>query len=398
MLAQDQDQDYVAKFSLPVLFSLGFRPFYFAGSLYAVIIMGIWIGFLTGQLTIHGPFDGVLWHAHELIYGFAVAILIGFLFTAASNWSRRPTPSGWSLAGLLALWAFGRLLLLLEDGLFSMVVDLAFLPLAALGVGVPLVKSRNRRNYFVLILIVTLWAANLGFYAVAYEWIGVDINQLFTVSIGVFALFISIIGGRVIPFFANNVLGEKLAKRHQWLEYAAASALLLSLVLDIAVSADEGSMWLQFGVLMLVVLLTSGQDRGLAPLDHGIAPDSFHLAPVLQPGCRSASCSGLLSVLDPGIEAMLGLHAITVGAIAGMMLAMMTRSSLGHTGRAMQASAVDLMIYGSIMGAALVRVFGPLVLPELYLLELSISASLWCAAFGLFCLRYWPILSRPRFF
>ena len=397
MLLQDSNQDYVAKFSLPVLFSLGFRPFYFAGSLYAVISMGVWIGFLTGHLTIRGPFDGVLWHAHELIYGFAVAILIGFLFTAGSNWSRRPTPSGWSLAGLLVLWAFGRLILLIDDSILAMAIDLAFLPLAALGVGVPLIKSRNSRNYFVLVLIFALWVSNLGFYAVADEWIEVDIDQFFTVAISVFALFISVIGGRVIPFFAKNVLGETLAQRHQWLEYASALALLLSVMFDAAFGSDEGPVWLRFAVLMLVVLLHLAKIVAWRPWVMVSRPILFIL-PLSYAWLPVGFLLRALSVLDLGIDALLGLHAITVGAIAGMMLAMMTRSSLGHTGRAIKASAVDLMIYGSIMTAALVRVFAPLVLPDLYLMELSISASLWCSAFGLFCIRYWPILSRPRFF
>ena len=150
-------QDYVARFSWSVLFSLGFRPFYLAGSLYAVISMAFWIAIVSGSYSLNGPLQGSLWHAHELIFGFAVAILMGFLYTAVSNWTRIATPSGWWLGAIVALWVAGRVGLLIGEGLFVVLLDLAFLPLAAIGIAQPLIRSGNRRNYFTLLLIFILF-------------------------------------------------------------------------------------------------------------------------------------------------------------------------------------------------------------------------------------------------
>lgn len=383
------------KFSLEAFFSLGFRPFYLAGAFYAAASLLIWVAYLFDAFELQGPFEGTLWHAHELIFGFAVAILVGFLFTAVRNWTGLPTPTGKALAALLALWGAGRLALIFGAGPLVPLIDLLFLPLAALGIAVPLIRSGNKRNYFTFALMLVLATANGLFYAIAYGWLEIDANTIFLIALDVFAIFITVIGGRIIPLFSNNATGSKRAQRHQNLEYAIVSGMAILLISDVIYGLSEDQAVMRAGLLFILTLLHCIKVALWRP-QITLRDPMLWILPLSYSWLPLALLLRALSLAGAPIDQILALHALTAGAMGGMMLAMMTRSSLGHTGRKITAGKIETVIFVFITLGAIIRVVGPILVPQFYLLEIAISALFWSLAFLLFFAAYWKILTRPR--
>ncbi|KZK76005.1 NnrS protein [Pseudovibrio sp. Ad13] len=387
-----------AAFSWEAFLSLGFRPFYIVGAAYAAISVPLWVASIIGFVEVNGPLEGVLWHSHELIFGFAVAILIGFLYTAVQNWTGRRTPNGLVLGGLLALWLAARVLLFVGSGplgSLGQILDLLFLPLAALGIAIPLYQAKNKRNYFAVALLLVLAVANGLFHAIALDLISYDSADVFLWAVDVFAIFVTVIGGRIIPLFTNNALGVKRAVRNQRLEDAIGLGMVLLLVSDIYFGMSyEAATLRAIGLLVLAGLHIVKMGLWRPQITWGkpilwILPVSYAWLPIallLRAG----------ALLDAPWDQVLAIHAITVGSIAGMMLAMMTRSALGHSGRPLQPTWVEIAIYYLIVMSAAVRVFGILLYPQGYFMVLGLSALCWVGAFGLFTVRYWGIVTRPN--
>ena len=187
-----------------------------------------------------------------------------------------------------------------------------------------------------------------------------------------------------MPFFTNNALSEKPAKRHPWLEHTSAAALMLAIAMDVGFGAEEGPLFLHVGILLLAALLHGAKLVAWRPWAM-ISRPILWILPLSYAWLPIGLLLRAVALLDFGngvaVDPMLGLHGITVGAIGGMMLAMMTRSSLGHTGRAIHASPIDIIIYIFIAACPVVRVFGPMLMPAYYMDMISISAALWCVAF-----------------
>lgn len=382
-------------FSWEAFLSLGFRPFYIAGAAYAAISVPLWVASIFGLVEINGPLEGVLWHSHELIFGFAVVILVGFLFTAVQNWTGRKTPNGLALGGLLALWLAARVLLFVGGGPVAQILDLLFLPLAALGIAIPLYQAKNKRNYFAVGLLLVLAVGNGVFHAIALDLINVDPVDVFLWSVDVFAIFISVIGGRIIPLFTNGALGVKRAQRNPLLENVIAAGMVLLLVSDIYTGMSfEAATLRAVGMLVLAGLHIVKIGLWRPQVTWGkpilwILPVSYAWIPI-------ALLLRAAALLDAPVDQVLAIHAITVGSIAGMMLAMMTRSALGHSGRPLKPTLIEVAIYYLIVLSAVVRVFGVLLYPQAYFAILAISALCWVGAFGLFTGKYWGIVTRPR--
>lgn len=384
-----------AGFSWEAFLSLGFRPFYIAGAAYAAISVPLWVASIIGIVEINGPLQGVLWHSHELVFGFAVAILVGFLYTAVPNWTGRPTPNGLALGGLLALWLAARVLLFVGGGPIAQIVDLLFLPLAALGVAIPLYQAQNTRNYFIVGLLLVLAAANVLFHAIALGLISYLPADVFMWAVDVFAIFVTVIGGRIIPLFTNNALGVKRAVRNQRLEDAIGIGMVLLLVSDIYFGMNYQAATLRaVGLLVLAGLhiVKIGLWRPQMTWRHPI----LWILPVSYAWLPIALLLRAGALLNAPWDQVLAIHAITVGSIAGMMLAMMTRSALGHSGKPLIATWVEVAIYYLIVMSAAVRVFGILLYPQGYFMILGLSALCWVGAFGLFTAKYWGIVTRPR--
>lgn len=378
------------------LLRLGFRPFYLAGAVFAALALPLWMLEYTGLLAMDGYLAGLSWHVHEMLFGFAPAVIAGFLFTAVRTWTGRPTPAGGMLAAFVALWIAGRILVVTGPGPAAVAVDVAFLPAVAVAVAVPILNSGNRRNVFVVAVLGLFAVANLCFHldvlGVAPAGAG---DHAVAVALDLLAILMAVIAGRVIPAFTANAVPDAAPRRVVALERAALGLL-------VAVLAVDGlSPWLDasgagWGALFAVaavahaarLVLWSPWVTRRQPL-LWILPLSYAWLPVAL-ALRAAAT--LTSLVAP----VLADHALVVGAMAGLMLAMMTRSALGHTGRALRAGRAEVLAYGLIQGAAVLRVVPPLVAPATGMVPTILSAVCWSAAFALFAVRYLPILSRPR--
>jgi uncharacterized protein involved in response to NO len=372
------------------LWELGFRPFYLLASAFAALSIPLWALQFSDVLR-HAYLEGPVWHAHEMLFGFALAVIVGFLFTAGRNWSNQPTPTGPVLAALAALWVAGRLLVMTPFGWAAAVVNVAFPLAAAVALAVPLIKARNRRNYFFVGMLVLMAAAaavvhlaKLGVASPLPAWAGLQLGM------DVVLFIISVMSGRVIPLFTNNGVPGAEAVRKPLAEKAA-----LGLVL-VLVAADAGGLK---GVPLAVVAALAGIAHALRwllwqPWTTRKVPLVWvlHLAYLWVPvhlALRACAELGLVSSSS-------ATHALTVGAAGGLIIGMMTRTAKGHTARAMRADRFDTTCYLLVLAAGVVRVFLPLLVPGQTLLAIDVSAALWSGGFGLYAVRYWPVLTRPR--
>ena len=371
------------------LWALGFRPFYLLASAFAALSILLWSLQFTGWLG--RPYlPAPIWHAHEMIFGFALAVVVGFLFTAGRNWSGLPTPTGWPLAALAALWLAARVLVLTPFGWAAAVVNAAFPLAAAIAIAIPFVKARNRRNYFFIGLLALMSVVVLGIHleqlgVVRFPgWAGIQ------VALDVILFIMAVMGGRVIPMFTNNGVPGAAATRKPLVEKAALGATLVLLAADA----------LQAGGWLLALVATAAAAAHLArwwlwdPLKTLRTPIVWVLqvAYLWIPVHLVLRAAAALGWLAPSAAT----HALTVGAIGGLIIGMITRTARGHTGRPLQADRYETACYLMVLLAALVRVFVPLLAPAMLLQAVVWSAVLWSAAFGLYFVRYWTVLTPPR--
>jgi uncharacterized protein involved in response to NO len=357
------------------LFALGFRPFYLLAGAYAALAVPLWAAQLAGWL----PGANMLWHAHEMLFGYAFGVIAGFLLTAVRVWTGRPTPTGAALAAIAALWILARVLAPFSLTASS-VVDLLFALGVALGIGWPIGASRNRNWYFI-VLVLALGAASIAFQA--YPAISL------TVGLDVVLFVMALMGGRVIPAFTNSAIRGAGARRYPLLEYAALGSLLLLLLLDLVQLARPAAT-----VCLAAAGLHAVRVALWAPLATRTRPILWilHLSYAWIVVHLALRGLGGLELVPAGLAT----HALTVGAIGGLTLGMMTRTSRGHTARPLTVGAWELAAYVLVHAAAAVRVFAPLALPAAYVGLVLLSAALWFAAFAIFTAVYYPILTRPR--
>jgi uncharacterized protein involved in response to NO len=371
------------------LWELGFRPFYLLASTFAALSIALWALQFSGMLG-HSYLSGPIWHAHEMLFGFALAVVVGFLLTAGRNWSGQPTPTGVPLMALAALWVLGRVLVLTPFGWAAALTNAAFPLAAAFALGRALVKGGSRRNYFFIALLVAMSIAEMAIHlsqlgaAPAIGWIGVQ------VGLDVLLFIISVMTGRVMPMFTNNgVLGAKAVAK-PWVDAAASGAILLLLAGDL-VQAN--------GVVIIVIAACGAVAQLLRSLLW--KPWKTWRQPivwVLHVACLWIPVHlALRAAAQVGwVPASLATHALTVGAAGGLIIAMMTRTARGHTARPLKADRWDVAIYALVLISAPVRVLLPWVAPSTTLHAVLCAAVLWSAGFGLYALRYWPVLTRPR--
>jgi len=382
--------DANAKTSGFALWNLGFRPLYLLAGLFATLSVPVWMaqyaGWLGGPAIIAGP----LWHAHEMLFGYAFAVIVGFLFTAGRNWANQPTPTGATLAAIAALWVAARVLVLTPYALAAAATDSAFALAAALAIAVPFVRSGNRRNYFFVVLLLAMGVVNLAFHLGMAGLLELPVQRGLQVGLDIVLFIMVVMGGRVIPMFTMNGIPGVFCARLAWLERLAPGSVLVLLAADAAGTPDT-----VIGAIAAVAAAAHAARLGLwrpwLTLKKPIVW-ILHFAYawiVLALALRALAAFDLL-------PAGLATHALTVGAIGGLTLGMMTRTSLGHTGRPLQTGRAELFCYIAIQLAALARVFLPLAHPSFYLPAVIGSGLLWSLAFGVFTLSYWPILSRPR--
>ncbi len=376
--------------STSALWALGFRPFYLLAGIFAAVSVPLWAARFAGWLGEWVYFSESVWHAHEMIFGYAFAVIVGFLFTAVRNWTGRPTPTGGALAAIAAAWLAARVLVFTPWTELAAVADAAFALAAAAGIAVPLIASGNRRNGFFIALLLALGAVNLCFYLAKDDVLEVPVGVGLQVALDLILFVMAVMAGRVIPMFTANAIPGANPRRHAWLDRAALAAVLLLVAAD-AVGAPEDIMAIAAAIAALLHgarLALWRPWRTLARPLVWILHASYAWI-VVYLALRSIAELGLIM---PSLAA----HALTVGAIGGLTLGMMTRTSRGHTGRPLEAGRAELAAYLLVQLAALVRVFVPMLVPPLYLDALIVSGALWSLAFAVFVVAYWPVLTRPR--
>lgn len=373
------------------LFSLGFRPFYLLAALFAALSLPMWIFEHLGGMPLFGRYlAGVLWHAHEMVFGFAVAVITGFLFTAARNWTGQPTPSGGTLFALALLWLAGRVLNVTGPGPLAALVDTSFLPLIAIALWLPLQRTANRNRFFVAILL-GLALLNAAFHLAQLGWIDWSALRVVEAALALVLLIVTIMAGRVIPAFTANALRSARVRRHAWLDLLAIGAIGLTFagyVLALPTAL--------VGTLALAAAVLHGARLALwDPFATRHTPILWilHLAYAWIPIGLVLLGVGLLRGNTMPVMAM---HAFGAGAIGTMVIGMMTRTARGHTGRPLQVGNAEVAAYALILLGGVLRVFVPLLWPGGYVLSIVASTAAWSGGFAIYAMVYWPILTRSR--
>jgi uncharacterized protein involved in response to NO len=385
-------------------FSYGFRPFFLGAAGYAALFMLIWMGCIFsvsrgGADWISVPGGPYAWHAHEMIFGFAAAAIGGFLLTAVPNWTGALPISGAPLALLFLAWVAGRIAMIgaavLPYGLVA-ALDLAFLPLLGAVAARQLFVKPAARNLVFLLLLTAMTAANAAFHAAASGVYPLDPVQGPRAALLIVSLMIAIIGGRIVPAFTHNWLHLNRPEKPRPIKHSKLDIASIASFAIFAAAAIFSETSTITGLAAFATAVLNGLRlylwRGWLTLDEPIVW-------VLHLGYLWLVAGALLfaaACLTSAVPASIAFHAFSTGAAATMILAVTSRASLGHTGRALVAAPPIVASYGFVTLAALARTAGPLIAPQFTHAWLTMAALAWIAAFATFAAIYAPILTTPR--
>jgi uncharacterized protein involved in response to NO len=381
----------------PAVLSAGFRPFFLVAALWAFCIVPAFVAYIAGAIEVPTTFPPNVWHAHEMAFGYGGAVVAGFLLTAIPNWTGRLPLQGGPLALLVLLWFLGRLAVLFSNKTgpgVAVALDLAFPAAFLLVVAREIVVGRNWRNIPMVAALALLFIGNALTHS---EALGMrplaDVGN--RLGVATLLVLISLIGGRIVPSFTRNWLVKQspTAAAPAPFDFLDRAGLLMT-ILALAFWAIAPEMWLTpwleigaSGALAFRLGRWRGEETLREPLLWVL-----HLGYGWLPfGLLLLGLNGFV----PFLPQTTALHALTVGAIGTMTLAVMTRASLGHTGRALIAGPRTTAIYVLITLAALLRLCAPLFGAH-YVVGLSLAAAAWCGAFGSFAVFYFRPLTQPR--
>jgi len=378
----------------PAILSYGFRPFFLVGAIYAGLAILLWLPVFYGHLETASAFSPIDWHIHEMLFGFVAAIMTGFLLTAIPNWTGRLPVQGLPLSVLLAIWLAGRLAVSFsaEIGwLAAAVVDCAFLAAVAVAAAIEIIAGRNWRNLKVLAPVVVLLAANALFHAEVHFVGTSDISR--RLGIGAVVVLVTLIGGRIIPSFTRNWLARENPGRLPTPFGPFDAAVIALTAAGLLAWACFPAQAITAGILVCAGILNVARQTRWA--GDRTARDPLvlmlHVAYAFVPA--GLILAGLAILLPERIPSAAAVHAFGVGAFGCMTLAVMTRATLGHTGHELRAGRGTSLVYGSVVGAALLRIVAAFVPGEALLLHAS--ACLWAVAFLGYAALFGGMLLRP---
>lgn len=376
----------------PVL-RLGFRPFYLLAASFAALAVPLWMGQWLGLLPAPRSMPAVYWHAHEMIFGFVLAVVSGFLLTAVRNWTGKPTPGGWQLAALAGLWLLARVLNYTGPMVWACFTDLAFVSLVGASLTRALLAAGNVRNYFVVWVFAGVFTAAGLFHAGMLGLAPAEVIAPMTAAhagLLVMSLLAMVIAARIIPSFTANTLPGVRQWRHDHLDNWTLSVTGAG-YLALLGNADG---LLTAGVCLVAALLHALRLAGWNPLATRRHPMLWilHLSYAWFPVALVLFAASAIGVVPRSA----GFHALAAGALSGLIVGMMTRTALGHTGRAIQAGQIEVAMFVLIPLAAILRIM-PLLSPGLpYAPAMVTAAVCWSLAFALYLLKYTPYLTRAR--
>ncbi|WP_018987346.1 NnrS family protein [Methylophilus methylotrophus] len=378
------------------LLNLGFRPFFLVAACFAALSIGLWVWkYITQSAPALNTVSASQWHAHEMLYGFAFAVIAGFLLTAVKNWTGIQTLHGRPLMGLVACWTVARVVMqfapsqvalaALFDGVFNLWLLIA--------VAWPIIRVKQWRQLGVLSKIALLTLGNMAFYAQATGWTTQGAHVAIWTGLLLNISLILVISRRILPMFIERGVKEEVTlKNSLWIDRLLMVCLAALLINILTVNNQT---------LNLVLGLTISLSAGFRLM-------RWHTPGIWQVPLLWSFYCGLwlinlgfllyaMSFVVPDISVILAIHCWAIGGIGVITLAMMARVSLGHTGRNIhQPPRSVVWIFSLVIFATLSRVLLPINFPELYRLSVMLAAGGWIAAFTLFTIIYWPILFKPR--
>jgi|TARA_B110000902_G_scaffold81414_1_gene96622 uncharacterized protein involved in response to NO len=382
---------YNSSFFQPALLELGFRPFFFLGALYSLISLLVWGGFYAGQIVPPAfLIDPVSWHIHEMIYGFTVAIIAGFLLTAVVNWTGCAPIKQRQLAALCLLWLVGRIVINIDLGLpfwLILILETSFIPVLLIVLAIPLIRANNTRNFLILLRLLVLFACDVWFLKTGSK-------MPLYIALMMVLTMVSLIGGRIIPAFTVGALrrtGIVVNQTAQMtLDRVAVASLIAVTVCLIFVPETR---------LLSLCALFSAIVHGLRMRHyHSLKTASDPMLWILHLG-YGWLVIGLILLALTGVgvfEIPVVIHALTAGCIGSMTLGMMTRVTLGHTGRPLESSTLTTLSFVLMQIAVAIRILGPMLIPQATVHWIIWSAGLWTTCFVIYLFVYAPMLFKPR--
>lgn len=371
------------------LFALGFRPFYLLAALWSVIAITEWLFELSGySFRGSNSIPGIQWHAHEMIFGFAATVVAGFALTAVRSWTGLDTPTGTSLMLLVLLWITGRIGPLLSP--YLAVIDVLFLPAIAIAIGRLILYRRMYRNLFLPFILSVLGVLNAVFYLAANGRIQVDPNTVLIISLFLIIMIEIMIGGRVIPSFtANAFFGLKQVRNKNFATLVLASCGTSFLLwLFFPTSHVTAVICIFTGIIQFMLLWGW---RPLAALSKPIVL-VLHAAYFWIPLgfiLLGLSALGYVTIYIP-------VHAFGIGATAGLIIGMITRTAMGHTGRQLAAGMIEVLAYSLVQATAIFWMLAHFLSGTWFHSALGWAGVCWCTAFLLYLYKYIPWLTAPR--
>ena len=373
----------------PVL-RLGFRPFYLGAAVFGALAIPLWLALFLGQASLPTVVAPLLWHAHEMLFGFAVAVIVGFLLTAGKAWTGLATPRGAFLGILAALWLAARIAAITGPYALYAVLDLLLLPVVAAVLVVVLLRAGNRRNLALAGILLLLSLANLCFHLAVLEVIAVSPMRALYAALALIVMIECVMAGRVLPAFTKSATpGLSITVRPR-LEQATLAVTALALLA-----------WV-FGAPAGIV----AGAFALAAAAHLYRQWSWHpgvtrsrpILWILHAAYLWLSVGFVLLALAQlgWVSVSAGVHALAVGASGGLIIGMVTRTARGHTGRPLLVSKPEVMAYGLVMAAAVLRVLLPILAPQWLVESLLAAALAWSAAFAIYLVIYTPWLMSTR--
>ncbi|MFC1749800.1 NnrS family protein [Pseudomonadota bacterium] len=374
------------------LFALGFRPFFLLAGFAAVTLVLGWVLLLVSDVEFNSYYGVAGWHSHEILFGFATAVIAGFLLTAAKNWTNVQTLNGVGLVGLVLLWLLARVVALFPHVVPPWIIallDLAFIPILVVALAVPILKANKKPQLVFVAVLTVMFIANVMTHSQLLGYTSATFEIGTTLMMNCVLLVIAIMAGRVVPFFTERGAQGAEPKKWPWIEKLAIISLVVLLLAELFVPASQ-IVAICFGVASVAHAV-----RLFGWYSHRVW--SVPLLWVLHLG-YSWLVLGLalktLALMGIGSD-VIALHALAA-AIGVLCLGMMARVALGHTGRKLDVAKVMAWAFALLNLAMVVRVFVPMLIPGAAEYAIVFSGALWCAAFVVFLAVYIPILVRAR--
>ncbi|PSW61184.1 NnrS family protein [Photobacterium kishitanii] len=381
---------------IPPILRLAFRPFFIGAAVYAVVSIALWGLFWSGNTHISQLMYGnpLWWHSHEMLFGFAGAVIVGFLLTAVQTWTGQTGVKGAKLAFLFSLWLIARLGLIFSTPSYLwMIVDCAWIVVATIFLAIPIIRVKQWRNVFFIPVLVMFTLLNVKYHLMVLKVIPDDLKATALATLTIIAAVVLVVGGRVIPFFTSRGTKTATITRISVIEYAALIPIWILLIVTIYPGVVPSSLLAIVYIIAAVTnLVRFCRWRSIKTMRVPLLW-SLH-------GAYLSLILGLAwlggSYLNSNMSPTIGIHLIAIGGIGAMILAMMARVSLGHTGRKLQVGRWMAIAFISLFGSLLTRTLLVVLMPTSVLDAYVISAILWVIAFTIFIVIYFPVLTRAR--